>query len=335
MLTLLFNGRRKSNCYDQVLTPCDLPRGECASVPSDGFFKGTVFRMNDPNQRSIFAMLIAVASFSVMDAIMKGLGGAYPPIQVAALRGLTALPLVCIYVAWRGAAPTLLKIRWPWHVARGALIVIMLWSFTFGIKNLALTEAYTIYFVSPLFITILSVPFLGEKVKLSHWLSIGIGLVGVVIALRPDGRSFLSLGALAVLCSATCYACAAIGGRILSRTDSSESLVFWAMAMLALGAGALAIPAWVPLRVQDLWLLAGLAVTGFIGQVALTTAFRHGQASVIAPFEYTALAWSVALDWLFWQTTPDRFTLLGGGIVIASGLYMVRQEKNPVPALPP
>jgi drug/metabolite transporter (DMT)-like permease len=105
--------------------------------------------------------------------------------------------------------------------------------------------------------------------------------------------------------------------------------------MLALGAGALAIPAWVPLRVQDLWLLAGLAVTGFIGQVALTTAFRHGQASVVAPFEYTALAWSVALDWLFWQTTPDQFTLLGGAIVIASGLYMVRQEKNPVPALPP
>ena len=291
--------------------------------------------MKDSNRHSIVAMLIAVAAFSVMDAIMKGLGDAYPPIQVSALRGLTALPLVCAYIAWRGAAPTLLRVRWPWHIARGGLIIIMLWSFTFGIKDLALTEAYTIYFVSPLLITILSVPFLGEKVKPSHWLSIGIGLVGVVIALRPDGGAFLSLGALAVLCSAACYAVAAIGGRILSRTDSSESLVFWAMALLAVGAGALAAPGWVPLRAQDTWLLLGLAVTGFIGQVALTAAFRCGQASVVAPFEYTALAWSVALDWLIWHTTPDRFTLLGGAVVIASGLYMIRQEKNPVPALPP
>jgi drug/metabolite transporter (DMT)-like permease len=228
-----------------------------------------------------------------------------------------------------------MKVRWTWHIARGALIVVMLWSFTFGIKNLALTEAYTIYFVSPLLITILSVPFLGERVKKSHWFSIGVGLVGVVIALRPDRGAFLSVGALAVLCSAACYAVAAIGGRILSRTDSSESLVFWAMAMLALGAGALAAPGWVALRVQDAWLLAGLAVTGFIGQVALTAAFRHGQASIVAPFEYTALAWSVALDWIIWHTTPDRFTLLGGAIVIASGVYMIRQEKAPVPALPP
>ena len=287
------------------------------------------------NQRSILAMLIAVASFSVMDAIMKALGGTYPPLQVSALRGLTALPLVVCYVLYRGAQRSILQVQWPWHLVRGVLVVVMLWSFTFGIQNLALTEAYTIYFVSPLLITILSIPLLGERVKPSHWLSIVVGLVGVVIALRPTQGAFLSLGALAVLCSAMCYAVSAIGGRILSRTDSSESLVFWATALLCAGAGTLAWPGWIPLRAQDTLLLAGLAVTGFIGQVALTTAFRQGQASAVAPFEYTALAWSVGLDWAIWHTVPDRYTLLGGAVIIASGLYMIRQEDRPLPALPP
>ena len=287
------------------------------------------------NQRSILAMLIAVASFSVMDAIMKALGGTYPPLQVSALRGLTALPLVVCYVLYRGAQRSILQVQWPWHLVRGVLVVVMLWSFTFGIQNLALTEAYTIYFVSPLLITILSIPLLGERVKPSHWLSIVVGLVGVVIALRPTQGAFLSLGALAVLCSAMCYAVSAIGGRILSRTDSSESLVFWATALLCAGAGTLAWPGWIPVRAQDALLLAGLAVTGFIGQVALTTAFRQGQASAVAPFEYTALAWSVGLDWAIWHTVPDRYTLLGGAVIIASGLYMIRQEDRPLPALPP
>ena len=287
------------------------------------------------NQRSILAMLIAVASFSVMDAIMKALGGTYPPLQVSALRGLTALPLVVCYVLYRGAQRSILQVQWPWHLVRGVLVVVMLWSFTFGIQNLALTEAYTIYFVSPLLITILSIPLLGERVKPSHWLSIVVGLIGVVIALRPTQDAFLSLGALAVLCSAMCYAVSAIGGRILSRTDSSESLVFWATALLCAGAGTLAWPGWIPVRAQDALLLAGLAVTGFIGQVALTTAFRQGQASAVAPFEYTALAWSVGLDWAIWHTVPDRYTLLGGAVIIASGLYMIRQEDRPLPALPP
>ena len=80
---------------------------------------------------------------------------------------------------------------------------------------------------------------------------------------------------------------------------------------------------------QDHWpLVAGLAVTGFAGQLAITEAFRHGQASVVAPFEYTALAWGMGLDWVLWQAVPGYSTLLGGAIIIGSGLYLVRQERT-------
>jgi drug/metabolite transporter (DMT)-like permease len=103
--------------------------------------------------------------------------------------------------------------------------------------------------------------------------------------------------------------------------------MFWIMVMVALGAGALTAPQWVPVRQQDYWLLAALAVAGFGGQLAITEAFRHGQASAVAPFEYTALAWGLAVDWLIWATLPDRYTLLGGAIIVASGLYVVRHER--------
>ena len=115
---------------------------------------------------------------------------------------------------------------------------------------------------------------------------------------------------------------------MLTRTDSSASLVFWTTTLLALGAGALAWPQWVSVAQAHWPLVAGLAVTGFAGQLAITEAFRHGQASVVAPFEYTALAWGMGLDWVLWQTVPGYSTLLGGAIIIGSGLYLVRQERT-------
>jgi len=115
--------------------------------------------------------------------------------------------------------------------------------------------------------------------------------------------------------------------RIVGRTDSTESQLFWLMAMVALGAGAMAAPEWVAIRAADSWVLVGIAVFGFLGQLAITEAFRHGEASAIAPLEYSALAWGLGLDWILWRTLPDRFTLVGAAIIIASGVYLVRRER--------
>lgn len=287
------------------------------------------------NMRSILAMLIAVGAFSLMDAALKTLIGHYPALQVAALRGLAALPLVCVYVLWRREVGSLLRVRWPLHLARGVIGIVMLTLFSFALRELGLAEAYTIFFIAPLLITMLSIPVLRERVAPIHWAAIGVGMVGVLIALRPDGEAFFSWGALAVLVAATCYAVSAIMGRVLSRTDASVSLVFWTTVSLSLGAGALALPGWVPILRDHAWVLVALAVTGFVGQLAITEAFRHGQASVIAPFEYTALAWAIALDWTFWRITPDSYTLVGGTIIIASGLYLLRKEKIRTVTVPP
>jgi drug/metabolite transporter (DMT)-like permease len=278
------------------------------------------------NLRSIQAMLVAVVLFSIMDTTMKLLAAEFPPMQVAALRSLSSLPLVCAYVAWRGAFRSVLDVRWPLHLLRAVIGIVMLSLFAFGLTTLSLAEAYTIFFIGPILITALSVFVLGERVDAARWVAIAVGMAGVLVVLRPSGQGFLTVGGLAVLVSAVCYAVSAVTGRILARSERGEHMVFWLMLMMAIGATVLALPDWVAVQMRHLPLLAALALSGFVAQLALTEAFSHGEASVVAPFEYTALAWGVAIDWLMWKTLPDGFTLLGAAIIIGSGLYLIRHE---------
>lgn len=277
-------------------------------------------------------MALAVFMFALMDTVMKLLTVRYPAIQVAALRSLTSLPLVAVYVGMRVGYRDIFRIRWPLHLLRAVLGIAMLTLFAFGIRNLSLAEAYTIFFVSPAIITALSVWFLKERVGAARWIAIAVGLGGVLVVLRPSGAGFLTIGGLAILGAAVMYAISAITVGILARTDRNEHMVFWLMVMVAIGASALAAPGWVALSMADLPLLAALSLTGFIGQLAITEAFAKGEASSVAPFEYTALAWAVGLDWLLWQTLPDGFTMLGAAIIIGSGLYLLRHEKEHVEA---
>ena len=271
-------------------------------------------------------MLIAVAMFSLMDTAMKVLSAHYPAVQVTALRALCSLPLLCAYIAYRGAFGRIMRVRWPMHVGRAVLGVGMLTMFAFGLSTLSLAEAYSIFFIAPALITALSVFVLKEQVGAPQWTAIGVGMIGVLVVLRPEGTGFLSIGGLAILASAACYAVTAIASRILSRTDSSESMMFWYLILMALGGIAMSYSKWVTVRSEDILVLAGLAVSGFLGQLAITEAFSRGKASIVAPFEYSALAWGVAIDWLLWHTLPDGYTLLGAAIIIGSGIYLVRHE---------
>ncbi|MDB5892628.1 MAG: EamA family transporter, partial [Rhodoferax sp.] len=167
---------------------------------------------NPGNVRGITAMIVAVGFFSLMDALMKALVAHYPPLQVATLRGLGALPLVTLYVLWRREARGLLRVRWSLHLLRGVCNITTLALFSYALGSLPLAEGYTIFFVAPLLITALSTVVLGERVRLAHWVAIAVGLCGVLVALRPSQEAFLTWGALAALGAAACYATSAIVG---------------------------------------------------------------------------------------------------------------------------
>lgn len=289
--------------------------------------------MDKGRQRhAIGYMLAAVLLFCLMDAGLKTLSAHYPAFQVSAIRGAASLPLVLVWALWTDGVKNLFRVRWSLHLMRGALGILMMAGFVYALRTLPLSTAYSIFFVAPLMITALSVPFLGERVGPRRWAAIAVGLVGVLVVLRPTGEGVLSLAGIAVLLAAFGYSVSAITVRIIARTDSTQALMVWLLFFMALGAGVLAAPQWVPIRSADAWVIVGIGVAGALGQYAITEAFRLGEASLIAPLEYTALVWGVLLDATLWGVLPDSVTWIGAAIIVASGLYLLRRERIHVEA---
>jgi len=277
--------------------------------------------------RAVAWMLIAVACFSLMDAGMKQLSASYPILQVTFLRGAASLPFVLVWVLATAGPRSLVPRHWVLHLLRGVLGMVMIGCFVYALRSLPLSTAYTIYFVAPLLIAALSVPLLGEHVGPRRWIAIGIGLIGVLVVLRPGVGGIISFPGLMVLLAATAYALAAITVSMLTRTDTPQSMVVWFLVIMAVGAGLLAIPDWQPLQLGHAALIAGMGLAGAGGQVALTRAFQLGEASMIAPLEYTGLVWVIGWDLLFWGVLPDQVTWLGAAIIVASGLYLLHRER--------
>jgi drug/metabolite transporter (DMT)-like permease len=280
------------------------------------------------------AMLLSVAIFSAMDACLKGLAAHYPSPQVAALRGLSSLPIVLVWSLWAGGVRPLFRVRWLLHLVRGVLSVVMLITFSYGVKTLALSETYAIFFIAPLLVTIFSLVLLGERVLGAQWWAIAIGFVGVLVALHPRGAGFASAGGLAVLVCAVCYSLSIVMMKVLTRSDSVFAMTFWVTAMLAIGATAIALPGWVPILATDWWLIAMVALTGSVAQYLITRAFQLAPAASVAPLEYTALAWGLLLDLSIWGAAPALRTLAGGVIVIVSGLILLRHESRAMQTIP-
>jgi drug/metabolite transporter (DMT)-like permease len=274
------------------------------------------------------SMLTGVAAFAFMDAGLKLLTPHYPTVQVAAMRGLAALPVVFVYVWYAGGLPQLLRVRWPLHLVRGVLSVGMMVTFVYALQELSLAKAYALFFVAPLLIAVMSIFMLGERVRLPQWLAIVIGFVGVLIVLKPDAVGMGWAGTLAVLGTAVCYALSSVLVKIIGRTDSTQSMVFWMTCMLAIGASAIALPTWKPIASEHLLIIAGIAVTGAIGQWGITEAFKRAPAASVAPLEYSGLAWVMLIDLLVWAVTPEWRTVAGAAVIIASGVYLLRFEAR-------
>lgn len=278
--------------------------------------------------KGILAMMLAVLMFSAMDASMKMLTAHYGPMQITFFRAACAWPFILLWLASTGKLQHLLQARWSLHLLRAVLGIVMLASFVKAIELLSLADAYSIFFAAPLIITVLSVWWLKDRVNGRQWAAIVVGLLAVIWMLKPSGNELLSLGALMALVSAVCYAISAITVRVLAKSDYAGNMVFWLMTMIGVGAGLLALPDWQPMQWQLWpWLLT-IGISGAIGQVFITEAFRLAPPSVIAPFEYTALVWGLGFDIVLWQVWPTASMLLGAGVIMASGLYLIWQQQR-------
>jgi drug/metabolite transporter (DMT)-like permease len=268
-------------------------------------------------------MLAGVAAFAGMDTLLKVFSQHYPPFEVATLRGVASLPFLVLPALLTRRVRALIPERLSMHLLRGGLMIGIVGGFIYAVRVLSLADAYSIFLAAPLIVTALSVPLLRESVGWRNWLVIVVGLMGVVAMLRPSASSLMTWGALAAPFSAMCYALSTIALRALAHSEATTTVAFWTLGIMTVCTAVISVSAWVPLRNQDWPLLVAMGVFGAIGQSLFTDAFRAAPPAVIAPFEYTALLWGMAIDWTVWGVSPSARVLLGGGIVIASGLYLI------------
>ncbi|MHB8476194.1 MAG: DMT family transporter [Steroidobacteraceae bacterium] len=279
--------------------------------------------------RGIASMAAAVFVFAIMDALLKGISSRYGPLQVACLRSISSwlflLPPIAWAGSWRGLRPRNPQL----HLLRAVLGIGMLASFVYAVRRLSLAQTYSVFLTAPLLMTALSVPILGEKVAGKRWLAIVIGLGGVLVILRPWGHSDFSLIAAAAAALATiCYSLSALTVRTLGRGNSSMSMVFWYLLLVGIGSGVLANADWRPVPVADWGWLIGIGVTGALGQMWLTDAFRRAAPAVVGPFEYTSILWAFAIDWIFWSASPSSSLIVGACIVVAGGIVVIVDERR-------
>jgi drug/metabolite transporter (DMT)-like permease len=273
-------------------------------------------------------MLVAVGAFAAMDALLKLLSANYSAMQVSALRGAASLPFMVLPALFTGTAYKLRPVRWPWHLMRGALQVLILGAFVYAVRFLSLADTYAIFLSAPLIVTALSAPLLKEHVAWRSWVAIGVGLCGVIAMLRPSGSSLMTLGALAALAAAVGYAFSALSLRILTRTEETASVALWPVVVMTTITGLASIPTWVNIQPSHWVWIAATGAAAAVGVRMLTEAFRAAPASVVAPFEYTALLWGVAIDFVVWSKLPSLRVIAGGALVISCGIYLIWHERQ-------
>lgn len=286
-------------------------------------------------------MIAAVFIFAIMDALMKRLSAHYEPLQVACLRCLSSIALLGMAIAWRRSWSALRVSVPALHALRSILGITMLASFVFAVHRLSLAQTYSLFMAAPLLMTALSVPIHKDRVSGRRWAAIAAGMGGVLIILQPwKSGAFSMIAAAAAALATICYSLSGLTVRTLARRDSSLSMVFWYLVLVGTGSGALVLGRWRAIESGDWKWLAAIGLSGGLGQLWITEAFRRAPPSVVGPFEYTAILWAFAIDWVFWSAVPSASLLFGAAIVVASGIAVIVEERRRAevalsPACPP
>ncbi len=273
----------------------------------------------------ILFKVISVALFAIMEAVAKTLTPDYPVLQTVFFRFFFAFVPLLPFIIRDGGIMALKTRRLGAHFSRGLLGVAAMFLFFYSFSRLPLTVTSSIAFAAPLIMTALAGPFLGESVGARRWAAVMIGFVGVLIVMKP-GPQLFDPAALAAIAGAACSAVTATLVRSLTRTEHSSTIVFY-FTLSGTMAGLVLLPfVWVTPTFVDFCLLVGVGILGGLAQMAMTTSLRRAPVAVTAPFEYTKLLWASGFDLVLWATLPGWNTILGGGLIMATGLYILRRE---------
>ncbi|MDB2408050.1 DMT family transporter [Jannaschia sp.] len=273
----------------------------------------------------ILLALTAFALFSGHDVAVKMLGGGYAVFQIVFFSALLTFPLVTFMLLRDAQEGTLRPVHPWWTALRTVSAVITGFGAFYAFSVLPLAQVYAIIFASPLLITLLSIPILGEKVGLHRGGAVVVGLIGVLIVLRP-GSVDLELGHAAALAAAFFGALSAVIMRRIGRDERTAVMMLYPLMGNFVVMGCLLPFVYRPMPLPDLGLWVTMASFGFLAGICLIQAYRRADAVLVAPMQYSQIIWAALYGWVFFGETIGLATALGAAVIIASGLYIVLRE---------
>jgi drug/metabolite transporter (DMT)-like permease len=273
---------------------------------------------------AIGLVLLSVALFSIMDALSKILAARLDAIEIVWGRYLVILALLAPLV---GRDPrSLLAARPALQAVRGICLFASAVLFIAGLAFLPLADASAIAFASPMVVTALSIPILGEQVGIRRWSAVAAGFVGVLIVIRPGTGAF-DAAALLPLLSAACWALSIVLTRRMGRHDKPLTTLLYST-VVGLVLSSLALPfVWRPASVADWMLIIAMGGLNAGGQYFLIAGLMRGAASLLAPFTYSQIVWSTLLGYLIFGALPTVWTWSGAALIVASGVYIAHRER--------
>jgi drug/metabolite transporter (DMT)-like permease len=281
--------------------------------------------------------IASVAIFVAMFTLIKA-AGPVPAGEAVFFRSLFAMPPILIFLAMRGDLPGALKTSRPFsHFARGFVGVCSMALGFFGLARLPLPESITLNYAQPLLVVVFSAVILHETVRVYRWSAVVVGLLGVCVIAWPKLTLFSgdgafsgdeALGVMATLFAAAASALAMILVRSLVHTEKTGTIVFW-FSFSATTLSLLTIPfGWEALSFNQAALLISAGICGGIAQLLMTEAYRHAEASVVAPFEYTSMILSIAVGYFIFRDVPTVHMMVGGAIVVGAGIFIILRERQ-------
>jgi drug/metabolite transporter (DMT)-like permease len=293
-----------------------------------------------PSSRSLHGILLKVASVAVFVAMATFVkaAGQLPAGQIVFFRSFFATLPVLVFLAWHRELWIGFRTRRPFgHVMRGLFGVTGMGLGFFALTRLPLPEAITLNYAQPLLVVVFGALFLGEAIRVYRWTAVSVGLVGVIIVSWPKlsllrspqmlGDAELT-GVMAALAGAAVSAVTMLLVRSLVQTERTATIVLW-FSLSGSAAALLTLPfGWASLSTTQFGLLVGAGLCGGIGQILLTEAYRYADVSTVAPFEYTSLILGLAIGYAVFDEIPTFQMLVGGGIVVAAGIFIIWREQQ-------
>ena len=278
-------------------------------------------------------MLVTMFLFTTMDAFAKYLTADYSVTQIVWARFF--FHMIWLSVFFRSATLSFMRShRTGLQLLRSVLLVGTTGLFFSGLSTTPLSTATTIMFLSPLFVTVLAIPLLAEKVGIRRWIGVLVGFTGALIVVRPD-TSGVAIGHILLICAAMTNALYQILTRKVRLYDKEATSLFYSGLVGVVVCSVLVPGSWAPPS-TSVWLI--FIVIGFLGcasHLCLIRAFRCAPASVVTPFSYSALLWSGIYGFVLFENLPDRWTLMGATLIVGSGLYIFFREVALGKTLPP